>query len=142
MIKKICIFLFLIFLSCEKKETKCVLYYFEGDTFSTLIPLECEEIFDFPGLRQIEIDDNKLIENISNIRKFVRKEETYNPDVRYKVIFNNDTICFGYTSNFILNSNYKGEIDFLEDIRTYINNNEKKSSPVTSPLYKPYLKKE
>jgi hypothetical protein len=60
MSKIICVFSFLILFSCEKKETKCVLYYFEGDTFSTLIPLECEDIFDFPSLRQIDIDDHKL----------------------------------------------------------------------------------
>lgn len=124
--------------SCTKDKNHDIIYYFEQQNMFTTIPLTCDEIINYSGLRKVELIDEEIYELLILSKKEVILSENYNIDVRYKIKIDSDVFCLEYSGNFILNDKYKGKINFINKIDKYISDNKDKSIEVTEPTPKPW----
>ena len=124
--------------SCTKDKSYGTLYYFEQQNMFTTIPLTCDEIINYSGLRKVELIDEEIYELLILSKKDLILIESNTIDVRYKIEINSDVFCLGYSGSFILNDEYKGEVDFINIIENYISDNKNQSIEVTEPTPKPW----
>lgn len=105
---------------------------FYGDQgVTTITSINCEDFIENleSSISYLNIYDKELIENItiiSNNPDSVDFEPNY-IDVRYRLEFNNDVICFDKFGYYSINNKIIGKFKDFNLIINYINNNKNKS---------------
>lgn len=124
--------------SCTKDNSYGMLYYFEQQNMTTTVPITCDKINNYKGLRKVTLNDKEIYELLILSKKDLIPSESNTIDVRYKIEINSDVFCLGYSGSFILNDEYKGEVDFINIIENYISDTKEQSIEVTEPTPKPW----
>lgn len=127
-----------IVISCANAKSYATLYFFEQKDMSTIVSLSCDNVVDHQGLRKIELTDKKLHKFLMLSKKKVILIENYDVDVRYKIQMGSDIFCIDYSGNFILNDTYRGKMNFIDEIETFIEDNKDQSISITDPVPKPW----
>lgn len=129
--------LFLI-ISCGKPKNYGSVFYFEQKDLLSIVPISCADMENYRGLRKLNLTNKELFDSLYYYAKKINIDTQYDPDVRYKIIISNDTLCIDYDGYFIMNSENRGRIYFIEELEKFIQNNKKLSKPITEETPKPW----
>ncbi len=138
------IFSFIVALSffcCAKQNEQneqIEIYYYDTTIHSIIVPIKCSEMDKVDGLKKIKLNNEDLLSKLKKIKNSKLDQDFRSIDVRYKIVFNEDTLCLDYNSNFIYRDTY-GKVDFLNDLEKLIEENDSKSIYINNPTAKPYL---
>lgn len=112
--KRFIIILSLILFSCNSKEDKIEIYYFQY-RFTTPTSVLCQGIYHYNNLKKITIFNKKEYDLLtSTINQLEDFKSEYNVDVRRQLIINKDTVCFDNYKNILLNGVSKDTINAVK----------------------------
>src|SRR5690554_1543818 len=127
-----------IVFSCSKDKNYGTIYYFEQKDMFTTMPLNCNEIINYSGLRRVELTDKEIYELLILSKKEIIHTENNDIDVRYKIEIDSDVFCIGYSGYFFLNDEQRGKLNFINKIEKFISENKNQSTAITEPTPKPW----
>ena len=112
--KRFIIILSLILFSCNSKEYKIEVYYFQY-RFTTPTPVLCQGIYHYSNLKKITIFNKKEYDSLTSIINQLEDfESEYNVDVKRQLIINKDTICFDRFKNILVNGVSKDTVNAVK----------------------------
>lgn len=140
--KKI-LFLFVIStLSCtSSKKNLFELYFYKADSFTTIIPVKCDEMDNYNNLMKVNIKDENLYNDLISIidkQNQINISKDKNLDIRYKIYLNKDTICINDSGEYLLNGKYKGKLGCFKNLLFYINKNKSQAIKITEDITKAF----